>query len=974
MLASIVQSLSSALGDVLEGFMTMFLEALDMNLSSFLDVFPLLSTFYTYLRSFSVALTAIIAGKALASFWFGSIDNSLKDNPLMILMKTFFAVSAVYWGGYVLEYIVHLGSIPYNQFLNIEAVTEGKVYFKEFITGFFGFATASVASWSNLAKGLCEIFLLIVISWNLFKLVVEICERWLMVGVLVYTSPLVYCTIPSSDTSGIFRKWVSMFVGSVIQMSLSVMFLKLILSGFNAGSSNYVIKLLMILAMCKIAQRIDSYLQQLGVGVATTGGNMVDDLIAGAQGLGRLAGRMGGGKGENGGSKGSILGSYAERTNLGAGINAAAAAFRSGASVRDAAKAGVKGAADNLAHKSPAGRAVSAAWAAHKANLSQKQNSVVSEKTKVAGKIPDKAGTMLPNSKKADTQKPSGNPMYTSSSAKQTGNTKTSGGAVDPRATAAKSSGQTKTASEGRKETDSKTATQYRSPLREARKGFLAGSAYMLGLNTDQPQYTQDELRASENNARANAAAVADEAQEYQSGGAVMPDELRDDARQIQEGKGSARRMNFNENYKEYGIRNEDGKILELNGDDDIQASIPAAAAGVGLNSKETREGNAQLTMTDRCGGRAVSDYMAQAVSQEDANTDGSRNYAVSMPGKQAYIEKGLDEDAYRTKGKEKADAVQREDAQRISSYEGSMSETKMARATVQSAKASMEVLKQAGAAPEQLHAAEQAYEGAKQSLHDVAATAGEKKVHEARQKLDNLERNGVDHGSKEYRDAAAEYKQRQEAFAGYQESYRRANTPGVYDKLRQTAADEARANDVVKLSDSYDTIQSQARGLLDETIRTADVFSKARALNNPNFIPADIPQTRQMAYDVFKDAITDMRPGTGFSRVSISDLPNNSDNPGNFENQGGREIAVMYTKLDGSTGTRTFLNGKGTSALPSSITSQFSVFKSADGRHWLTDDPEGQNRAAPASGRQVREPSLITNIFTAIKKKPRKS
>ena len=973
MLASIVQSLSSALGDVLEGFMTMFLEALDMNLSSFLDVFPLLSTFYTYLRSFSVALTAIIAGKALATFWFGSIDNSVKDNPLMILMKTFFAVAAVYWGGYVLEYIVHLGSIPYNQFLNIEAVTEGKVYFKEFITGFFGFATASIASWSNLAKGLCEIFLLIVISWNLFKLVVEICERWLMVGVLVYTSPLVYCTIPSSDTSGIFRKWVSMFVGSVIQMSLSVMFLKLILSGFNAGSSNYVIKLLMILAMCKIAQRVDSYLQQLGVGVATTGGNMVDDLIAGAQGLSRLAGRMGGGKGENGGSKGSILGSYAGRTNLGAGINAAASAFRSGASVRDAAKAGVKGAADNLAHKSPAGRAVSAAWAAHKANQAQKQSSGVSEKAKVAGKLPDKAGTMLPSSKKADTQKSSGNPVYTSSSAKQTGNTKTSSGAVDPRATAAKTSEQSKTASEGRKETDSKTATQYRSPWREARKGFMAGSANMLGLNSDQPQYTQDELRASENNARANAAAVADEAQEYQSGGAVMPDELREDARQIQEGKGSAHRMNFNENYKEYGIRNEDGKVLELNGDDDIQASIPAAAAGVGLNSKETRDGNGQLTMTDRCGGRAVSDYMAQAVSQEDANADGSRNYAVSMPAKQAYIEKGLDEDAYRTKGKEKADAVQREDAQRISSYEGSMPETKMARATAQSAKASMEVLKQAGAAPEQLHAAEQAYEGAKQSLHDTAVMAGEKKVHEARQKLDNLERNGVDHGSKEYRDAAAEYKQRQEAFAGYQESYRRANTPGAYDKLRQTAADEARANDVVKLSDSYDAIQSQARGLLDETIRTADVFSKARALNNPNFIPADIPQTRQMAYDVFKDAITDMRPGTGFSRVSISDLPNNSDNPGNFENQSGREIAVTYTKLDGSTGTRTFLNGKGTSALPGSITSQFSVFKSADGRHWLTDDPEGQNRTAPASGRQVREPSLITNIFTSIKKKPRR-
>ena len=59
MLASIIQSLSSALGDVMEGFMTLFLDALNMNLSSFLDVFPLLATFYTYLRSGSVHWTTV---------------------------------------------------------------------------------------------------------------------------------------------------------------------------------------------------------------------------------------------------------------------------------------------------------------------------------------------------------------------------------------------------------------------------------------------------------------------------------------------------------------------------------------------------------------------------------------------------------------------------------------------------------------------------------------------------------------------------------------------------------------------------------------------------------------------------------------------------------------------------------------------------------------------------------------------------
>ena len=972
MLASIVQSLSSALGDVLEGFMTMFLEALDMNLSSFLDVFPLLATFYTYLRSFAVAMTAIIAGKALATFWFGAIDNSAKDSPLMILVKTFFAVAAIYWGGYLLEYIVHLGSIPYNHFLNIEAVTEGKVYFKEFISGFFGFATASITSWSNLAKGLCEIFLLIIIAWNLFKLVVEICERWLMVGVLVYTSPLIYCTIPSYDTSGVFRRWVSMFVGSVIQMSLSVMFLKLILSGFNAGGSNYVIKLLMVLAMCKIAQRVDTYLQQLGVGVATTGGNMVDDLIAGAHGLKHLSGYLGGGKGENG-SKGSILGSYASRTNLGAGINAAATAFRAGANARDVARAGVQGAADNLIHKSPAGRAVSSAWAAHKANQAQRQNGNPAKGTQNTERVSYAAVNSASNSKKTGTQPPKGAPIGTSSAASSSA-FKTAGNPVSPRATASKTTGRFGVSSDGQKENAEKTEnSKYTSPWRAAGKGLMSGTAYMLGMNPEQTGYTQDDLKTSENNARANAAAVADEAQDYQCGGAIMPDDLRDDARQIQEGKGISHRLNYNENYKEYGIRNGKGNILELSGDDEIRPSVAAAAAGVGINSKDTPDGNVQLTMTDRCGGRAVSDYMAQAISADAVNADGTRSYAVSMPGKEAYIINGLDEGCYRTRGQEAAETAKREDAQRISSYESSMPETKTARTSEKSARASLEALKQAGAASEQLQAAEQAHEAAKRSLYEATVSAGERKVQEAGKKLDDLSKHGFDPKSKEYREAATEFRQRQENLAGYQAAYRRANTKGAYDSLAASATAEARSKDVTKLSDSYDAVQYQVQGLLDETIRTADVFSKARALNNPNFTPADIPQTRQMAYDVFKDAITDMKPGTGFKSVSVVNLPNNSNNPGNFENQGGREIAVTYTKLDGSTGTRTFLNGKGTSALPSGVVSQFSVFQSADGRQWLTDDPDGQNRAAPKTGRQIKEPTLIANMFTSIKKNRRR-
>lgn len=360
MLTSLVQSLANSISELLDKFMNMFLEALSIsNLSTYLSVFPLLSNFYIYLRSFAVALTAIIAGKSLATFAMGSIDNgSAKDNPAMVLVKTFAAVALVYWGGYILEYIVYLGSIPYDAFLGIDtagaiASEGGDAHWLD-VTAQMVETMSSWGETGDLTIALAELFILSMVAWNIFKLVIEVCERWLMVGVLMFTSPLAYSTIPSNDTSQIFRRWVSMFVGAVLQMSLSVMFLKLIMSGFSSIGAGFLIKLLMIFAMCKIAQRVDSYLQQLGIGAPTTGGSMIDDLIAGYSSLKRT---FGSGRGDNGGSHQSILGKSMSRSHLANAFGSAANAIRSGKSFGEAAKAGIKGYWNSLKYTSPVGRA-----------------------------------------------------------------------------------------------------------------------------------------------------------------------------------------------------------------------------------------------------------------------------------------------------------------------------------------------------------------------------------------------------------------------------------------------------------------------------------------------------------------------------------------------------------------------------------------------------------------------------------------
>ena len=82
MFTSIFQNLASGLGDLLDILVTSFMGALDINLSSYLIMFPFLETLYSVLQSMAFGLIAVIAGKQLALFWLGAVDTSaMQDRP-----------------------------------------------------------------------------------------------------------------------------------------------------------------------------------------------------------------------------------------------------------------------------------------------------------------------------------------------------------------------------------------------------------------------------------------------------------------------------------------------------------------------------------------------------------------------------------------------------------------------------------------------------------------------------------------------------------------------------------------------------------------------------------------------------------------------------------------------------------------------------------------------------------------------------
>ena len=364
MLTSLIELLSAGLGQAMSWFMSIFLNAMDLSMDSYLEFFPFFRTAYNLLKGFSWGLLFIIAGTGLALFFFGAFDGgAIQERPISVLVRTFFAGCGIMWGGYVLVFLVNLAVIPFDAFLNADSAIQGgwNVDLTLFSTELAAAATGQ--TWilmGDLAIALMDFFLMLLIAWNLFKLIIEVAERYLMVGVLVFTAPIVYPTLATKNTSGIFKRWVSMFAGSLIIMSLSALFLKLIVSGFTLGedgvsgsfgeSAHFLFKLVLILAMCKIAQRVDSYMQQLGIGVATTGGSMLDDALMAFRTIQSAFGGRGGAIGPDGlpmggggGARGGMgkLGDFYRATSpFAAGRKAAADAYKSGQGVWGSIKTG----------------------------------------------------------------------------------------------------------------------------------------------------------------------------------------------------------------------------------------------------------------------------------------------------------------------------------------------------------------------------------------------------------------------------------------------------------------------------------------------------------------------------------------------------------------------------------------------------------------------------------------------------------
>lgn len=295
MLETIVSWFVGVIAELLDAVVVAFLGMMQIDLSSLSASFPALKSGYLIFQGISLGLIILIAVWQLFKFFVGQLAE-IRDTPIRILIRSAIAGMMVFFGGYFIELAVDLARIPYEILVAYDPNQAGMT-FADMAENFDSMNLIDGIAITIGASAMLVLVLVVIllIGWNLLKLMIEVLERFLLIGVLAYSSPLIFSTLASQSTAEIFRRWVSMFAGQCAIMTISAWMLKLVISGFTftETDTNILFRLLLTLAMCKIAQRVDTYMQQLGIGVATTGGNLIDEVV----GMGMLLGRgFGGGR------------------------------------------------------------------------------------------------------------------------------------------------------------------------------------------------------------------------------------------------------------------------------------------------------------------------------------------------------------------------------------------------------------------------------------------------------------------------------------------------------------------------------------------------------------------------------------------------------------------------------------------------------------------------------------------------------
>lgn len=321
----IVTWISSIVTDMMDAVSGLFLNALGTDMTVMEEYFPFVEKAFTVMQYTGWAILFLVTVWQLFRIFGGPITEA--ENPWTLLARSCLFALLIGYAKPIFTLALDIATAPYTALMDVNMTAEDFTFAG--VGNALSNGLTTIISVVSVVGLLLLVILEIALGWNYFKLLLETVERYIVVGVLCYTSPLAYSMGASKTTSNVFRSWCHMVGSQLLLLVMNVWFLRAFSSSMgqfmgnsgalSTGQGSIFLWLFCALAFLKTAQKFDSYLASIGLNVAQTGSSMGMELL--------MAARVVSGVGSSARSAGSV---FRGGGSVASGTGAASAGFAGG--------------------------------------------------------------------------------------------------------------------------------------------------------------------------------------------------------------------------------------------------------------------------------------------------------------------------------------------------------------------------------------------------------------------------------------------------------------------------------------------------------------------------------------------------------------------------------------------------------------------------------------------------------------------
>ena len=298
-----ISSIASQIMDAVSG---LFLNALGTDMVTMEEYFPFITKAFDVMQYTAWAVLFLIVVWQLFRAFGGPITEA--ENPWQLVVRGAIFALLIGYAKPIFMLALDIARAPYTALMDVSMTAEEFTFAG--VEQVLSNGLLTIVSTVTVVGPILVLILLIALGWNYFKLLLEAVERYIVVGVLCYTSPLAFCMGGSKATNQVFKSWCRMVGSQLLLLVMNVWFIR----GFNSSVGQYIgnggalstgqgsifLWLFCALAFLKTAQKFDSYMAAMGLNVTQTGSSMGMELL--------MAARVISGVGHSAKSAGSVFG------------------------------------------------------------------------------------------------------------------------------------------------------------------------------------------------------------------------------------------------------------------------------------------------------------------------------------------------------------------------------------------------------------------------------------------------------------------------------------------------------------------------------------------------------------------------------------------------------------------------------------------------------------------------------------------